>query len=442
MSAHGQQPVHTREQILAATARPFPRALLALAGALALLGTITFVAGLFLDPARAWRALLLNWNFFTPLASAGIMIVATQRITSARWSRAVIRFMEGYAAFLPIAFALLLLMVLVGKDHIFPWTHEEITAHEREIYFIPAFFITRVLVAFGLITILSLWFVYTSVRLDVGGAPEWGAGWARGLRRRMRRHYGEERREIFATHSRQGWLAVLLAFAWGFGWIVLAFDLSMTLDLHFESTIYGWWFFMGGWLAALMLFALLVIAWRRFLGVPELIGEPQFHDIGKLCFAFTAFWGYLTFSQYLIVWYGNLAFETHWFRLRLIPPWQWLSLAVVFLAFVIPFFGLLSRAAKVFLPTLGGFAIVSLAGIWLLRYVEAYPSLYYPTDRVVLGVWELGVALGYAGLFALSYIGFMSAFPRMRVVLMTSPFRDEVQVPYDPETLEPLPAHE
>ena len=442
MSAQDEFPVLSREQILVATSRPLPRSLMIFAALLTIIGLLSFVIGLFLSPARAWHSLLLNWNFFTPLASAGVMIVAVQRITTARWSRPVIRLMEGYVAFLPVALVLLLLIVLLGRDHIFPWTHEEITAHEREIYFIPAFFMTRVLVTFGLITLISLWFVYTSVRLDVGGMPEWGAGWARGLRARMRRRYGEERREIFATHSRQGWLAIVLAVVWGFGWIILAFDLSMTLDLHFESTIYGWWFFMGGWLAALMLFALLVMAWRRFLGASVLIGEPHFHDIGKLCFAFTAFWGYLTFSQYLIIWYGNMAFETHWFRLRLIPPWQWLSLAVVFLVFVIPFFGLLSRAAKVHLPTLAAFAVTSLLGVWLLRYIEVYPSLHYPTTGVVLGVWELGVALGYVGLFALSYAGFMNAFPRMRVVLMTSPFRDEVQVPYDPKTLEPLPAHE
>ena len=89
---------------------------------------------------------------------------------------------------------------------------------------------------------------------------------------------------------------MFLALAFGYGWSILAFDLSMGLSLHFQSTLYGWWFFMGGWLCSLTSFSLLVMAWRRYLGAEGIIGENHFHDLGKLCFAFTAFWGYLTFG--------------------------------------------------------------------------------------------------------------------------------------------------
>ncbi len=101
---------------------------------------------------------------------------------------------------------------------------------------------------FAIITSLSIWFVYTSVRLDVGVLPEWGANWAAGIRARMRNGFGDERRELHSTHSLQGKLAVFLALAFGFGWVVLSWDLSMSVDPHFQSTMYGWWFFMGGWL--------------------------------------------------------------------------------------------------------------------------------------------------------------------------------------------------
>ena len=73
----------------------------------------------------------------------------------------------------------------------------------------------------------------------------------------------------------------------------------------------------------------------------------HFHDLGKLCFAFTAFWGYLTFGQYLVIWYGNMGEETFFMHLRLIAPWKWVTVASVVLVFFGPFFGLLSRAAKV-----------------------------------------------------------------------------------------------
>ena len=72
----------------------------------------------------------------------------------------------------------------------------------------------------------------------------------------------------------------------------------------------------------------LLRAWRNHLGVHDLVTESHFHDVGKLCFAFTAFWGYLSFSQYLVIWYGNMPEETHFFRLRLMQPWFWVTTAV------------------------------------------------------------------------------------------------------------------
>jgi hypothetical protein len=350
--------------------------------------------------------------------------------------------MEGYVAFLPVAFVLLLLSVFVGKGHIFPWTHEAPPVTEKVLYYNGTFLTTRVLIAFGLLTLLSLWYIYTSVRLDVGLVPEAGADWARGLRARMRNGFRDERRELHSTHSLQGKLAVALVILFAYGWSILSFDLSMGMSLHFQSTLYGWWFFMGAWLCALTLFTLLTLAWRRFLAAELLVTDVHFHDLGKLCFAFTAFWGYLTFGQYLVIWYGNMPEETHWARLRLIDPWATSTVIAVVAVFVAPFFGLLSKAAKLFKPTLVLFTVVSLVGMWLVRYLEVYPSLYGEGAGLPLGIWEIGVTLGYVGLWGVCYLAFMNAFPRMRVTLMTSPFRDEVQVPVDPETMEPLPAHE
>ena len=130
-------------------------------------------------------------------------------------------------------------------------------------------------------------------------------------------------------------------------------------------------------------------------------------------------------------------------RLRLIQPWKWVTVSSVLLVFFAPFFGLLSRAAKVYKPTLALFAVCSLVGMWLMRYIEVYPSAYGLTvTRAPFGIWEIGVLFLYLGLWGWCYINFMDAFPRMRVTLLTSPFRDEVQVPVNPETMEPLPAHE
>ena len=144
----------------------------------------------------------------------------------------------------------------------------------------------------------------------------------------------------------------------------------------------------------------------------------------------------------MVIWYGNIAEETHWMRLRLMGVWKPISLMVVFMMFVLPFFGLLSRYTKVHLRWFILFAVTSLTGLWLHRYVEIYPSIYEVAPTLPLGAWELAMAVGLIGVWGLCYIAFMEAFPRVRVTLMTSPYRDQVQVPYDPKTMAPLPAHE
>ena len=441
MSTHDAHAL-SREEVMVGIDRPSPPMLKTISLFLAAIGLIIFIIGLFMRPDRVWQSLLVNWLYFTSISSAGVMFVAVQRITTARWSRPIIRFLEGYVAFLPIAFVLLLLILFFGQHHVFWWSNRVPEIHEKAVYLNPPFFFTRVIGIALLITVLSLWYIYTTVRLDVGIVAEAGANWARGLRERMRRNFRDERRELHSTHSLQGRLAVFLAFAFAFGWIVLSWDLSMSIDPHFQSTMYGWWFFMGGWVAALASWSLITMAWRRYLARYDLIQDKHFHDLGKLVFAFTAFWGYITFGQYLVIWYGNMGEETHWMHLRLIQGWRIPTLITVFLMFVFPFFGLLSRAAKVFLPTFVFFSSCTVIGLWLTRYLEVYPSIYGVLPDIPFGLWEIGIGAGMLGIWGFCYLSFMDAFPRVRVLLMTSPYRDEVQVPVNPHTMEPLPAHE
>jgi hypothetical protein len=435
---------YTPAEVVAASNREIPASLNTLTLALFGIGAIVFIIGLFVDPDRAWRSFHANWLFFTGLSSAGVTFVAVQRITTARWSRGVIRFMEGYVAFLPVAFVFLLLTLFAGKGHVYWWSSGVYPNPEKATYFNAAFTSIRDLFVVALMVFLGIWYIYTSVRLDVGRLPEWGAKWAANLRAKMRTGFGNERRELHSTHSLQGKLAVFQVLLFGYGWSVLGWDQSMGLAEHFQSTLYGWWFFMGAWLCALMLFALLVRAWDKHLDTADgLITETHFHDIGKLCFAFTAFWGYLTFGQYLVIWYGNMAEETHFMHARLVSPWKWVTIASIILVFFAPFFGLLSRAAKVRRVWMTLFALCSLVGMWLMRYIEVYPSTYTaPISSLPFGLWELGSLALYLGAWGFCYIQFMNAFPRMRVTLITSPHRDEVQVPVNPETMEPLPAHE
>ena len=440
MSAHGA-PAPARADLIAMATRPAPASAWRWATWATVAGIIAFVAALFLDADRAWRAFEYNWYFFVSISSAGVTWAAVQRITTARWSRPVVRFMEGYVAFLPLAFLFLLLILFVGRVHIFPWATTPPWNPERRVYLNPTFFVLRDIITFLVIAGLALWFVWNSLRLDVGGMAESGANWARGIRERMRQGFGEERREIHSTHSRQGWIAVLVVFSFAYGWYIYSTDLALTLDMHFTSTLYGWWSFITAWLGAIMSISLLTMWWRNHLNAQQLIVTKHFHDLGKLCFAFTCFWGYLTFGQYLVIWYGNLPEDTHFMYTRFVHPWFWISTIAVALAFL-PFFGLMSKAAKVYLPTFVLFIVSSLTGTYLQRYGEVYPSLYHLPASLPFSWQEIGIGLLYLGLWGLCYLAFMDAFPKMRIVMQTSPYRDEIQVPVDPRTMEPLPAHE
>ena len=131
------------------------------------------------------------------------------------------------------------------------------------------------------------------------------------------------------------------------------------------------------------------------------------------------------------------------FRLRLIDPWLPISFTVLMMVFVAPFPGLISKAAKMFIPTNILFGVVSLIGTYLQRYIEVYPSLYgVPATGAPFGWQELGMLAFYLGLWVTCYTQFFEAFPRLRITWMTSKYRDEMQIPVDVRTMEPLPAHE
>lgn len=422
--------------------KPIPSSLKMASIGLALVGTAIFLYGAFTGQPRAWQALMFNWTFFATISTAGVAFAAVQRIVTARWSRGIIRFAEGYVAFLPVAFVLLLLILFVGKPHIFTWAHEAVEVQEKATYLNPTFFWIRGVVLFGAMMLLMLKFVYNSVRMDVAVMPEYGSGWAAGIRAGMRKGFGEERRELHSQHSSQGKYAVAVCMAFVIGWCFMAWDYSMTISLHFQQTMYAWIVFMGGWQSMIMTFSLLSMWWRKHLDADDVVTMDHFWDLGKLGFAFTAFFGYISFAQYLVIWYGNMPEETFFYRLRLIGAWKQVTQLIPILMFIMPFFGLISKAAKVYLPTFIAFALCTVVGLWLHRYIEIYPSIYGEVTSLPLGLFEFGVFAGLLGIWGFCYISFMDAFPVMRVFMMTSKYRDEVQVPVNPRTMEPLPAHE
>ena len=176
------------------------------------------------------------------------------------------------------------------------------------------------------------------------------------------------------------------------------------------SNLYGAFYFMGSFLAALAGLAVLTLAVRRAMGIASLVSETQLHDLGKLVFGFTVFWGYLLWAQFLVIWYGNIPEETYFIFYRLWGPWRPVGAAVFILVFVAPFIGLLGVKPKKYPPTFVLFSLVSLVGIWLERYLEVVPSINGGAGPA-LGAPELAATALFGGLFLLSIGWFGARYP-------------------------------
>lgn len=388
-----------REDVLARTARPLPPLVVP---ALVLLAAIGITAFLLMvlgtGSTRAWRIYHVNWLFWTGLSQAGVIFAASQVIVGARWSHPIRRMAEASAAFLPISFVLFLALWL-GRAEVFPWIRHPLLEPAAKAFWLRGgFLFGRDIAYLVLLYGLSAWFLYHSLRLDDA------------------RLAGEA---AAASKARLARLAPGLVVAYAVTWSLLAFDLVQSLAPQWVSNLLGAYSFMAAWLQALMGLALLAIFWRRHLGLHDLITPATFHDLGKLCFGFTVFWAYLFFSQFLVIWYGNMPEETSFLFLRMVrPEWRGISTAMLVLVFLVPFWGLIGVRPKKTPALLGTFAAISLVGLWTDRYVFTMPSMVQEAPRLPLGWPELLVTAGFFGLWGLAYAWFARTYPIVSPRLM------------------------
>jgi hypothetical protein len=184
----------------------------------------------------------------------------------------------------------------------------------------------------------------------------------------------------------------------------------MSLAPRWISNLYGVFFFMGNFLGALATLGVLTLTLRGPLGIKDKVSTKQLHDLAKLVFGFTVFWAYLMWSQFLVIWYGNLPEETYWIFYRLWGGWRAIGTAVFLLVFVTPFIGLLGARPKKYPPTFALFSLVSLVGLWLERYLEIVPSVNNGHGPAI-SMPELGAAVMLLGVFLLAYGAFARKYP-------------------------------
>ena len=386
---------------------------LGLGAGLTILGLILFVGALLGDTAdRAWQLFHVNWLYFTGLAAGSVAFVAVQKITNAKWSGMIIRFASASAAFLPVSLLGLLLIFAAGYPAVYgpmqAATHE--LQHGKAVWLSYPFMFGRLFIGLGVLTLVGWRLIRADLVPDMLAVRAVVPASRRGLFDRWTRGYDGSTEAEFAQQERIGRLAPTYAVLYAIVLTLIAFDGIMALQPHWFSNLLGGFFFMGSFLGAHMLLALMTIYGASHLGVTDLVSPKQRHDLGKLCFGFTVFWTYLMWAQFLVIWYGNLPEETGFVFARLWGHWLPVAKVVFIGMFLVPFFGLLGVAPKKTRATLGFFAVVSLVALWLERYLLVMPSVS-ALPGPVFKLPELGPTLLFAGLYLLSYALFARNFP-------------------------------
>ncbi len=383
---------------------------------LAVIGAAAFLYGVSGDLAlRAWQAYLANYVFWAGLAFGAVLFSAVLNMAYAEWGRPVKRLAEAFGAYLPVSY-LLFWVLYFGRETLFHWIKEPIP--EKQAWLNVPFLFARNGLALLVLTVLCLALVYYSLRGDRqwlagNGAP---GGWEQSWRR-------------------QRILSPIIGFAYAYVLSLVAFDLIMSLDPHWRSTLFGGYYFMGCFYIALAAIYLVSMLLLNSLGLRDYIRERQKHDLGKLTLAFSVFTGYLFYAQFNTIWYGNLPEETRYVILRLkLSPWEPLSWAVLLLMFLIPFAVLLNRKIKLRRGPMIALTVLILIGMWLERFILVVPSVWHE-DWLPIGPLEILITAGFFGLTALCFVLFLRRVPPIPV---SDPvFRKSVESGEDQDKLKP-----
>jgi len=412
----------------AAVPRDLPGLWVVVCGVLIALGAVAFLAGLATDPETTWRAFHVNTLYYGMLSQAALCLGAALVIIGARWAGPIRHVAEGLAAWVPVSFVLFLVGNWFGRDAIHSnWIHGAPPGKEAWLSFGRVFVTDASILLVG--TILTLVYLRTSFRPALQGAAE-RAPRAQGLFARWTDGWRGDSEEWEASQARLRVLAPIICLVYAFGYTFVAFDQVMSLQPTWFSNIFGWYFLWGGFLCGVAATTLVCVLLRATTPGWDLeITRPRMHDLGKMIFAFSIFWMYLFFGQYIVIWYGNLPEETQFFTARLgtqflqdtwyfvgariHEPYVKLSLVAWLGCWVLPFWVLLGQRPKKTPSILGGVALVVLLGFWLERNALVWPALVPDDGSAWFGLVQLGIAGGFLGGFVLVFLLFSRVFPTL-----------------------------
>ena len=327
------------------------------------------------NPKQFFFSWLVSFLFFLSLALGALFFVLIQYASQGGWGIVLRRIGETAFAMLPVM-AVLFLPLLLGLHDLYSWTVPGAAEHDALLrwkapYLNVPFFLIRAALYFTIWCVIALLYYRGSRAQDATGDP--------GVSARLRRFAGPA---IIV-------LAVTQTFA--------SIDWIMSLTPHWYSTIFGVYFFSGSFVGFIALLSIVAPAMRRAGLLDTVITAEHLHDVGKLLFGFTAFWAYIAFSQFFLIWYANLPEETIWYKARLEGSWKTISILLMAGHFGIPFFYLMGRTVK-----RSDWALAA-GGAWLLAmhfmdlYWQVMPTLH--PEGVRPSVLDVAAFVSIGGFF-------------------------------------------
>jgi len=362
---------------------------------------------------RFWAVLLQNSTYFLLICNASMFFICITTLAMGGWQVAFRRVPEAISAVVPV-FSVLALLVFLGivfghQHHIYHWLDKEHVEHDKILKGKSAFLNPTFFFAWTIIT-LAVWnFVGRKMRqlsdrtdepMDgIEGAKSW-------------------------VNSNIIWAAAFIVF---FGLTVgstIPWLWLMSIDAHWYSTMYSWYTFASTFVSGMALIALFVI-YLKNNDYLEYTNDEHLQDIGKFMFAFSIFWTYLWFSQFMLIWYANIPEETIYFQPRLNGAYTgifYLNLVINFLA---PLLIYMRRSSKRNYTTLTFMSVALLFGHWLDFYQMVFGSLV--RDHVPMNLFDFGIAAGFVGLIIYQTANVLAKYP---LVAKTHPFFKESIIHY------------
>jgi hypothetical protein len=321
-------------------------------------------------PERFWANWIVWTLFLLTIGLGNLFLVALERLVGAHWSVPMRRVPERIAALVPLSVPLLL-VALLGVPVLFPWMHAEAAHNPILVAKAPwlnlPFFVIRLVLCAVAWLLFYRFYVKGSLKQDASKDPS------------------------FTLRARR--LAPLFMVVFFFSVTIVAFDWISSLEPEWYSDMFGVYLFAGTFLAGMASMAQGVFALIRRGRLPD-VKAKHYYNLGTLSLAFTVFYAYIGFAQYMLIWYANLPEEVVWFKHRIEGSWQSVALLLPLLHFLVPFFLLVGSAGKRSMKVMYVATMSILVGHFIDLYWLVFPILGVP----VFGWPELSMALLFLGL--------------------------------------------